>query len=309
MPDSKEARSFRLGFSESLIRSCRRYRAWQGVLELVVTEEMILPTEMGELQGSLNTAAGPETDGAPHAADAAAVPAPVVMYGAPALSQPSAYMQPPTLLHTYHPTVQSPYLAGLRTPPLPPLRLGTPPTVRSASVSAYAMPQSKVQRQTIERQLATPKSNANSAKEASPVSSVSGTMWSNSASAVSTPTDDAANAASAPAEEQESQGSTQREEQRTTKQDSQENNQQGAEETTKSKSKAKSVKDSKRAEQNRTAQKAFRIRKEKYVKNLEEKSKMFDQLFLENRYLRQQNMELLQNVDLLRRQLDDLLRR
>lgn len=48
----------------------------------------------------------------------------------------------------------------------------------------------------------------------------------------------------------------------------------------------KPLRNTKRAAQNRSAQKAFRQRREKYIKNLEEKSKLFDGLMKENSELK-----------------------
>ncbi|EJS41743.1 cin5p [Saccharomyces arboricola H-6] len=48
----------------------------------------------------------------------------------------------------------------------------------------------------------------------------------------------------------------------------------------------KPLRNTKRAAQNRSAQKAFRQRREKYIKNLEEKSKVFDRLVKENNELK-----------------------
>ncbi|CAI4036345.1 hypothetical protein SMKI_15G1860 [Saccharomyces mikatae IFO 1815] len=48
----------------------------------------------------------------------------------------------------------------------------------------------------------------------------------------------------------------------------------------------KPLRNTKRAAQNRSAQKAFRQRREKYIKNLEEKSKLFDSLVEENSELK-----------------------
>ncbi|CCK68760.1 Cin5p KNAG_0B03190 [Huiozyma naganishii CBS 8797] len=50
----------------------------------------------------------------------------------------------------------------------------------------------------------------------------------------------------------------------------------------------KLVRDTKRAAQNRSAQKAFRLRREKYIKNLEQKSKIFDDIVRENQQLKEQ---------------------
>ncbi|CAO3617915.1 unnamed protein product [Mucor hiemalis] len=52
---------------------------------------------------------------------------------------------------------------------------------------------------------------------------------------------------------------------------------------------------SKRAAQNRAAQRAFRQRKERYVKDLEKKSKLMDEWKLEMEQLRKQNKELQEN--------------
>lgn len=52
---------------------------------------------------------------------------------------------------------------------------------------------------------------------------------------------------------------------------------------------------SKRAAQNRAAQRAFRQRKERYVKDLEKKAKLMDEWKIEMEQLRQQNKELKEN--------------
>ncbi|CAI4058671.1 hypothetical protein SKDZ_04G4630 [Saccharomyces kudriavzevii ZP591] len=54
----------------------------------------------------------------------------------------------------------------------------------------------------------------------------------------------------------------------------------------------KALRNTRRAAQNRTAQKAFRQRKEKYIKNLEQKSKIFDDLLAENNYFKSLNDSL-----------------
>lgn len=54
----------------------------------------------------------------------------------------------------------------------------------------------------------------------------------------------------------------------------------------------KILRDTKRAAQNRCAQKAFRIRREKYIKNLEIKSKEFDGIVTENNKLKLKIQEL-----------------
>lgn len=54
----------------------------------------------------------------------------------------------------------------------------------------------------------------------------------------------------------------------------------------------KTLRNTRRAAQNRTAQKAFRQRKEKYIKNLEQKSKIFDDLLAENNYFKSLNDSL-----------------
>jgi len=54
----------------------------------------------------------------------------------------------------------------------------------------------------------------------------------------------------------------------------------------------KILRDTKRAAQNRCAQKAFRIRREKYIKNLELKSKQFDRMVNENSKLKSRIKEL-----------------
>lgn len=54
----------------------------------------------------------------------------------------------------------------------------------------------------------------------------------------------------------------------------------------------KILRDTKRAAQNRCAQKAFRIRREKYIKNLEIKSKEFDGIVSENNQLKLKIQEL-----------------
>ncbi|CAI2020423.1 hypothetical protein SEUBUCD646_0H00850 [Saccharomyces eubayanus] len=60
----------------------------------------------------------------------------------------------------------------------------------------------------------------------------------------------------------------------------------------------KPLRNTKRAAQNRSAQKAFRHRREKYIKNLEEKSKIFDGLVKEND-------ELKKIIDLLKAKLNE----
>lgn len=57
-------------------------------------------------------------------------------------------------------------------------------------------------------------------------------------------------------------------------------------------SSGKTLRNTRRAAQNRTAQKAFRQRKEKYIKNLEQKSKIFDDLLAENNYFKSLNDSL-----------------
>lgn len=54
-------------------------------------------------------------------------------------------------------------------------------------------------------------------------------------------------------------------------------------------SSGKTLRNTRRAAQNRTAQKAFRQRKEKYIKTLEQKSKIFDDLLAENNYFKSLN--------------------
>lgn len=60
---------------------------------------------------------------------------------------------------------------------------------------------------------------------------------------------------------------------------------------------------SKRAAQNRAAQRAFRQRKEKYVKELERKAKLMDEWKIELEQLRQQNRELKENSMRLEKQI------
>lgn len=60
---------------------------------------------------------------------------------------------------------------------------------------------------------------------------------------------------------------------------------------------------SKRAAQNRAAQRAFRQRKERYVKDLEKKAKLMDEWKLELDQLRQQNKELIENTMRLEKQI------
>jgi hypothetical protein len=60
---------------------------------------------------------------------------------------------------------------------------------------------------------------------------------------------------------------------------------------------------SKRAAQNRAAQRAFRQRKERYVKDLEKKTKLMDEWKLELDQLRQQNKELRENTMRLEKQI------
>ena len=55
---------------------------------------------------------------------------------------------------------------------------------------------------------------------------------------------------------------------------------------------SKSVRNSKRAVQNRNAQKAFRMRKERYIKLLESKSRKFDELMKEVQRLKLENLNL-----------------
>ena len=55
---------------------------------------------------------------------------------------------------------------------------------------------------------------------------------------------------------------------------------------------SKSVRNSKRAVQNRNAQKAFRMRKERYIRLLESKSRKFDELMKEVQRLKLENMNL-----------------
>lgn len=57
-------------------------------------------------------------------------------------------------------------------------------------------------------------------------------------------------------------------------------------------SSGKTLRNTRRAAQNRTAQKAFRQRKEKYIKNLEQKSKIFDDLLAENNNFKSLNDSL-----------------
>lgn len=54
----------------------------------------------------------------------------------------------------------------------------------------------------------------------------------------------------------------------------------------------KSLRNTKRAAQNRNAQKAFRQRKERYIKDLEAKAKNFDQILIENKSLKLEIFEL-----------------
>ncbi|KAI8974415.1 hypothetical protein BDB01DRAFT_806512 [Pilobolus umbonatus] len=68
----------------------------------------------------------------------------------------------------------------------------------------------------------------------------------------------------------------------------------------------RSVIPSKRAAQNRAAQRAFRQRKDKYIKDLEIKSKMMDEWKLELDQLRQQNKELRQNTLQMEKRLQEL---
>lgn len=60
---------------------------------------------------------------------------------------------------------------------------------------------------------------------------------------------------------------------------------------------------SKRAAQNRAAQKAFRQRKERYIKDLERKAKLMDKWKLEMDQLRHQNKELVENSIRLEKQI------
>lgn len=60
---------------------------------------------------------------------------------------------------------------------------------------------------------------------------------------------------------------------------------------------------SKRAAQNRAAQRAFRQRKERYIKDLEKKAKMMDEWKDELDLLRQQNQELRENQMRLEKQI------